>query len=142
MNIFLSTPISCFEDKNELSNYKQSIKLLLKELKKEHDVCSEIESIYEESDYDTPEKSIVTDLEAVKKCDFFVFHYPKKVSTSALIELGFAIACNKTIIIITPTISTLPYLAIGIRAQCPNSQIIQSKTLDHECIKKILIAVR
>ena len=141
MRIFLSTPISCFRDPCELQAYKNSVKNLIVELKKNHSVCSEIEKIEKQSDYDTPEKSISTDLESIKKCDVFVLHYPKSIPTSALIELGFAIAFNKRIIIITPQIAMLPYLSLGTSSVCSESLIIESESLDLQTINKIMSCI-
>ena len=133
--------MSCFKDSRELLAYKNSVKNLIVELKKDHSVCSEIESIAKRSDYDTPEKSISTDLEAIRNCDVFVLHYPKALPTSALMELGFAIAFNKKIIIITPHISMLPYLSLGISSVCSESLIIESENLDLPTIKKIIACI-
>lgn len=141
MRIFLSTPISCFKDLHELLTYKNSVKNLIVELKKNHSVCSEIENIDKQSDYDTPEKSISADLESIKNCDVFVLHYPKAIPTSALMELGFAIAFNKRIIIITPQISILPYLSLGVSSVCSGSQIIESESLDFSTIEKIMSCI-
>lgn len=137
MRIFLSTPISCFKEKKDLINYKKEIITLLLALKKDHNVCSEIESIDSETDYDTPEKSISMDLDSIQKCDVFILHYPKQTPTSALIELGVAIAYEKKIIIVTPQASSLPYLALGISTKCPKSQIIESSSINQEVICKI-----
>ncbi len=141
MNVFLSTPISCFSDKEGLKMYKKSIHSLISRMKIRHKVCSEIEKIYDETDYDSPEKSIEKDLNAVKQCDLFIFHYPKKTPTSALIELGFAMSFNKKIIIITPCLNELPYLLQGIKAVFPDSQIIESASIDNKTINQILLAI-
>lgn len=137
MNIFLSTPISQYKSKAELQAYKESLIHLISQLRKKHNVCTEIEAIYSETDYDTPEKSISKDLESVQKCDLFILHYPKQVPTSALIELGFALAYKKRILIIASYISTLPFLAQGIPLYCPNSVIIESRKIDLAVIKTI-----
>jgi len=67
----------------------------------------------------------------------FILHYPKQVPTSALIELGFALAYKKRILIIASHISTLPFLAQGIPLYCPNSVIIESRKIDLAVIKTI-----
>lgn len=138
MRIFLSTPISCFKNSDELNEYKKMVMSLVSVLKNEHIVCSEIETIRDETDYDSPEKSISTDLDSISKCDIFIFHYPKSMPTSALIELGFAIAFNKRIIIITPDKKILPYLSLGVPIFCSNSSIIESDKLNTETIDKVI----
>ena len=138
MKVFLSTPISCFNNKAELINYKESITNLLSAIKKQHTVCAEIETIMDEADYDTPEKSIETDLQSIRNCDIFIIHYPTKVPSSALIELGVAIALNKRIIIITSSKNTLPYLALGIPSTINKSIILESNSFDDDFIDKML----
>ena len=137
MKIFLSIPISCFDNASELQKYKADVSSLIATLKENHSVCSEIESISDDSDYDTPEKSISTDLDSIRECDIFILHYPKKVPTSALIELGFAIAFNKRIVIITPQKNILPYLVNVISAINNESLIIESTIIDDELVQKI-----
>ena len=138
MKIFLSTPISCFNDKNELKKYKSDVTKLIKALKSNNSVCSEIENINDKSDYDNPEKSISTDLTSIKDCDMFILHYPQKIPTSALIELGFAIAFNKRIIVITPQKNILPYLIHGISAINADSLIIEAESINDWLIQKII----
>lgn len=138
MHIFLSTPISCFSDKTELSNYKQSIFMLLSAMKKKYTVCAEIETITDKTDYDSPDKSISTDLQSIMICDTFILHYPTRVPSSALIELGFAIAFNKKILIITPSIETLPYLALGIPSINKNSMILECDYFDKDFVDRIM----
>lgn len=122
----------------ELQNYKKSIYPLLSSLQKDHDVCSEIQDINKKSDYDTPEKSILMDLKSIQECEVFILHYPMQAPTSALIELGFAIAFNKKIIIITPKTSMLPYLALGVPTKSPESAIIESNCLDMSLVQTVL----
>ena len=138
MKIFLSTPISCFNNERDLNEYKNEIIKLIFELKKQHTVCSEIERISNKNDYDSPEKSISTDLNAIQNCDVFLMHYPQKVATSALIELGFAIAYNKRIIIVTPQKNILPYLVLGISSANSESLIVESNVIDDSLIQKIV----
>lgn len=142
MKIFLSTPISCYKGDMELQNYKKNIYPLISSLQKEHDVCSEIQDINNKSDYDTPEKSISMDLKSIQECEAFILHYPQQVPTSALIELGFAIAFNKKIIIITPKSSMLPYLALGVPTKSPESAIFESDCFDTPLVQTILARLK
>ncbi len=138
MRIFIATPISCFKNARELKQYKKDIYALISVFEEKHIVCSEVNNINDKLDYDTPEKSIGTDLRSIQECDTFILHYPKQVPTSALMELGMAIAMNKRIIIITPDKLLLPYLALGVTAQCPNSHIIESACIDDKLVNKIM----
>ncbi|MCR4682745.1 MAG: hypothetical protein K5647_05360 [Clostridiales bacterium] len=137
MNVFLSTPISNFKTSSALNAYKTSALEFISFLREKVMVCSEIETINNKNDYDSPEKSVTQDLDAIKNCDCFVLHYPEKIPTSALIELGFAIALEKIIIIITPKISMLPYLAQGV-SSCPHALIIESLQLNKDVANKVI----
>ena len=137
MNIFLSTPISCFTTTEELAGYKQELSKLLMSLRQKHDVCAEIERLESFDSYDPSEKSLGTDMRAIQICDVFIMHYPKSFPTSALIELGAAISEQKTILIIVPSVSLLPYLATGIPAYIDGSFIIESTDIDDICVEKI-----
>ena len=111
--IFFATPISAFSDKMEYKKYRRVMSELIDTLKNEYDVYSEIELIKNDYDYDTPFDSAIKDLDIISNSDIFIIHHPRKLQTSTLIELGYALAKEKEIIIIS-NISDLPYLATGI----------------------------
>lgn len=136
MKIFLATPISSYSDDGALTEYKKRIREFIQELKKDHMVFSELEHIADENDYDTPEQSLLMDMNAIKESDMFILHMPRYVPTSALIELGIAIAERKKIIIISPDINILPYLAIGL-INMSNAIFIASESISSECAVKI-----
>ena len=139
MNIFLSTPISTFTSPEALNAYRAEVLGLVVALReKEHTVCAEIERFARDASYDTPEKSITDDLKSVRESDLFIMHYPICVPTSALIELGFAIAENKKIIIIAPHTKALPYLVQEVPKFKPSAAIIEKEVLDSACIAEIL----
>lgn len=137
MHIFLSTPISCFKNKKELLEYKNRIMPLILALEQHHTVCSEVKGIGSPVEYDSPTKSIKMDMDAIKKCELFIMHYPFPIPTSALIELGFAIAFQKRIII-TPDKSKLPYLTLGIPSTIKQSAIIEAETINNTLIQGLL----
>lgn len=64
--------------------------------------------------YASPEESAITDLNAIENATHFILFYPYKTSTSALIELGYALALRKKILIAVPDLKELPYLAQGL----------------------------
>lgn len=137
MHIFISTPISYFKEKQELLRYKKDIMLLVSALKVNHTVCSEVENIGSPNEYDLPNKSIKMDMDAIKACDLFIMHYPFSTPTSALIELGFAVAFEKPIIIITPDKNKLPYLALGIPMATKHSIIVEAEAINHTLVQKL-----
>ena len=138
MNIFLSTPISSFESLAALNAYRAEVLGLIVALREKHAVCAEIERFAMDPAFDTPEKSIADDLKSVRESDLFIMHYPICVPTSALIELGFAIAEDKKIIIIAPQIKALPYLVQEVPKFKTSAAVIEKAVLDEECIAEIL----
>lgn len=138
MNIFLSTPISSFTSTEDLIAYKLQILKLIKALKMTYSVYSEIETINNELNYESPDNAILADLEKIKACDMFILHYPQRIPTSALIELGFAVSFEKPIIVITSQREILPYLILGISATNPMSTIIEAKEINDQLIQKVI----
>ena len=49
------------------------------------------------------------DLNAIETAACFVLVYPRKVASSALVEIGYAIACGKPSLILVHSIEDLPY---------------------------------
>lgn len=121
--------------------YRKEILRFIKKIREKHIIYSEIEGICNKKDYDSPADSIVKDIDSIQKCDIFILHYPEKTPTSALIELGFAIAYGKRIIIITPDAYSLPYLAIGIPTYCRSSSIIESEDFNQKAMEQVLMAI-
>lgn len=112
--IFLSTPISGFENKVIFTLFREKVIEITTFLqKKGFDVYSEINKTATESDYDSPIKSIKDDFQRIKSSDIFIMFHPQKMQTSTLIELGYACAFNVKIIIIGNK-NNLPYLAKGL----------------------------
>lgn len=112
IKIFLATPMSGFGDAKMYSEYREKMMSFISILKNEFDVYSEIEKIINSDCYDSPEKSVSEDFGMIDSSDVFVIHHPKPMQTSTFIELGYAFAKNKTIIIIANS-QKLPYLMRG-----------------------------
>lgn len=112
--IFLSTPISGFENRAIFTLFRKKVIDITTFLEgKGFDVYSEINKTATESDYDSPVKSIKDDFQKVKSSDIFIMLHPQKMQTSTFIELGYACAFNVKIIIIGDK-NNLPYLAKGL----------------------------
>ncbi len=136
MNVFISSPISSFNSQ-EYKKYKSHVLQLIDQIKQNHYVFSEIETIKDIADYDQPCDSICIDFDQIKKSDYFIMYYPFALPTSSLIELGYALAIDIPVIIVTPSIKCLPYLAQGIKGINSTSTIIETKVLDETAINKI-----
>lgn len=138
MKIFLATPIAGFESETQMVEYKNSLSPFFDSIRKAHILYAEIENINQVSDYDSPSYSVQHDFGLIDEFDVFILHYPKKMATSALIELGYAIAKQKRVIIIVDKQDTLPYLGQGLEAACDNVSIILFENLNMKCAQKIL----
>lgn len=141
MRIFLATPISSLKDHDEYVKYRKNVLKLLASLRVEHDVICEIDGIKEANCYDSPHESFIKDFRAIFESDAFILHYPFSTPTSALVELGYALALNKRIIIITPDRSKLPYLMREIDLD-ETGYIIENKHLGKVTTSKIIDALK
>lgn len=121
--IFISTPISGFSDKSEYYNYREIVLKLISKLRESYSVCSEVEQIAGLETYDSPGKSVTEDFESIRNNDVFLFLHPSKMQTSSLIELGYAIALDKKIVIVGRK-EDLPYLAVGLESFSNKTVII------------------
>ncbi len=137
MKIFVATPISCFENEEQMLEYKESLIPFLCLLRKKHIVNAEIEKI-DNNDYGEPAYSVRHDFGLITECDVFVIHYPNKIATSALIELGYAVAFCKKIVIVVENIETLPFLGQGLDSVYNNVSIVKHKNLDLNCAQLII----
>jgi len=140
MKIFLSTPISAFDVNKEYIEYRQQVLNFILLLRKENMVYSEIEEISELDYYDNPSEALTKDLDIIDKSDIFVIHHPFRMQTSTLIELGYAVALNKRIIIIGKR-KDLPYLALGLPEKTSNTLIIDTSSLSVQIAEEILLII-
>jgi nucleoside 2-deoxyribosyltransferase len=113
MNIFLAAPISGFDNIKEYQQYRNGVILLIEKLRKYYCVYSELEQVDNIETYDSPEQSVKKDFQAIENSDVFLLLHPKRMQTSSFIELGFAYALNKKILIVSEQ-EDLPYMALGL----------------------------
>lgn len=141
-NIFVAAPISGFFDPKEYSEYRDSVLRFIQYLRKcSYMVYSEVERVTGEGDYDSPSNSVVNDFERIDNSDIFLLLHPKRVQTSALIELGYAFAQKKRIIIIGSR-SNLPYMALGLPEVSSFVEIVESKYLCERIFEDIAVIIR
>lgn len=93
--VFIAAPISGFKSNDDYTVFRKSVMELILELKKEHKVLSELESISELADYDSPQTSVIEDTLKIRASDWFILIHPQRMQTSSLIELGNAYAMGK-----------------------------------------------
>lgn len=138
MKVFLATPISTFREQDDFLKYRRSVVKLVSILRKEHSITCEIDEIGGKGSYDSPVESFTKDFSAIKSSDCFILHYPNPSPTSALIELGFAIALEKKVIIVTPDKQQLPYLVQSIEKVGTNYSVIENRSLGKTTTKRII----
>jgi len=68
------------------------------------------EQIPEQSGFDDVYLALDQDLREIRKCGTFIFHYPSRVPSSALFELGYALALGKRVVLLVKNHNHLPFL--------------------------------
>lgn len=140
--VFISTPISGFSTQEDYLNYRKKVLKLIEYLRaNSFDVCSEVEDISSEDNYDSPAKSVKDDFESIAENDFFILLHPERMQTSSLIELGYACAKNRKIVAVGKK-SDFPYLVIGYADYDPSARIIETHELDDCVFPRILEALK
>lgn len=71
---------------------------------------SAIERIATKLEFDAPNVAVMDDLDALDRARSLVLFYPAPVATSALVEVGYALAREKTIVLLAPQRDVLPYV--------------------------------
>ncbi len=136
--IFLAAPISGFTNKNEYEIYRIKVLSLISFLRKAgYDVCSELESITDDTGYDSPSKSATEDFQRISQSDIFLMLHPQKMQTSTLIELGYACALKKRIVIVGNR-SNILYLALGLQELSNPTIIIEANDLSEKVFTEIV----
>lgn len=143
MKIFLSTPIAGFGDELEYKRYRQWLLEIRKKLCEKYGAKNVVAAFFSAKDYDSydsPSKSAKEDITEIKSCDVFVMFYPQKKATSALVELGYALAKSKKILIVSPEIDILPYMVQGFHEAYPK-QVKWTNSVDKLAIIDMINAL-
>lgn len=133
-NIFIATPIAGFLNKNDYKMYKKLIEEIVVEINRANifgNVYCEITNLDDIADYDSPAASAAKDFNNVLNSEYFILLYPQRVVSSALIELGYALAKGKKILIISSDKNALPYMALELDKIYHNVTIKYSKFTFH-----------
>jgi len=130
-DLFVSSPMAAFETDGEFKSSRDAIFDVVRGVKKSCNFESvfyagtEIESF---KDFDSADLSVIDDYDAAYNCKYFLLFYPKKLVTSALIELGWAMAFKKPIIIFYKNKDDLPFLMKHLDSAYRNIKLYQYKT--------------
>lgn len=136
IKIFLAAPISGFKDEIDYKKNRNNILDLINELSDKFEIYSEIFNISSLTSYDEPGESAIKDFNKISESDIFMMYHPIKMQTSTLIELGYAVAKDKKIIIISNP-QELPYLALGLSKYNSGIKIVPFSDLNDIIIEQI-----
>ena len=130
-DLFVSAPMASFNTDGEFQASRNAVFDIVRNIKKQCKFDSvfyagdEIES---QKDFESEDLSVVEDYDACFRSKYFVLIYPLKIATSALIELGWAMALKKPIIIFAKNRVDLPFLARNADSVFSNLRIYEYKT--------------
>lgn len=140
LKVFLATPISGFQSEDQYILYRKSVLLLIESLANNYEVYCELQKILDIDSYDAPQDSIKKDFNAIEESDIFILLHPLRMQSSSLIELGYACALRKKLIVVSAK-SDLPYLVNGLIEPDYNSVIIDSSEINDKIITEIMNAI-
>lgn len=113
LKVFVSTPMSAFPDTTKFADFRGSVLVLLRALRRQifvDSVYCALERTDSPAAFTSPRIAAEQDLYTLRRSHALVFIYPVRTPTSALIELGYAIAMKWPIIVCTPSRESLPFM--------------------------------
>ena len=124
-DIFLSAAMASLDDQasyDQLRTWLLSIKNQLNDLGYRKAFYA-AQDLADKNQFDDPGLAAKEDIRAIDDSEHFMFVYPSKVATSAIMELGYALAKGKRIWILVRNRKDLPYLLRGLDAAYNNVKI-------------------
>jgi hypothetical protein len=112
--LFVATPISSFATEHAYTTFRDWLLATLVMLRNEDSIAEvycAAERVAASQIGGDPELATRKDLAALRAATHFALIYPEKVASSVLIELGYALALNQTIVIICRSKADLPFAA-------------------------------
>lgn len=141
IKLFISAPIAGFENEEEYMEYRDKVVNLVEDIKRAvsiKDIYSAISEVNSVDAYDSPVQSAIQDLSALRESTHFILFYPKKVPSSALVELGYALAEKKKLLLIVNTRKDLPYMVQGFEhVEYYNTKVLE-KNIENVQMRDIL----
>lgn len=112
--VFVATPISSFASDHEYALFRDYLLATLTLLREENSIAA----VYCAAEHvavaqlgGDPVDATRRDLAALQAATHFVLIYPAKIASSVLIELGYALALQQTIVVICRSPMDLPFAA-------------------------------
>ena len=130
-DLFVSVPMAAFDTTTEYEAFRSAILDCIRGIKNScafSDVFYAGQEIGSFKEFESEDLSVTQVYSALKNSSNFLLIYPKKLPTSALIELGWAMVMNKPIIIFSKGRDELPYLMKNADSVYKNIAIYEYKT--------------
>ncbi len=130
--IFIGSPMASVKETTYESIRKDALRLKSALIKycDFDDVYYPGENITGQNYFDGQEKAILNDFKLLKESEHYIFIYPKKVTSSILMEMGYAIALSKNTLIFTNGRKSLPYMLQQADKAIPNIRIYEYRSFD------------
>ena len=138
--IFLATVMSGFRDAEVYAEYREGVLALIAALEENYEVYSEMQRASSEEAFSCPEKAVKDDFQAIEDADIFLMLHPCRVQSSTLMELGYACALKKDMVIVGEA-ENLPYMALGLVRPAYNAVRVEASVINRETIEKITEAL-
>ena len=132
-SVFISYAIAGNKTPNQRKEVKKSVKLIEEKLitlgyspvfnADNHNLNNE--------KYPPPAEAAELDFRAIENSKNFILFYPHQTPTSAILELGYALRDEDNILILTPNIQILPFLARGLNEISDKVRILEYEDADH-----------
>ena len=118
--VFIGAPMASTTEYEVIRGYMVQLKKLIVEQCGLSNVYYPGDNIRTSKDFHGKGSAIAIDFKELKECEYCIFIYPEKVASSILLEIGYAIATIKKIIIFTKEKETLPFMLQEAEKKIPN----------------------
>lgn len=140
IKVFLAAPISGFKNQLQYKETRKNLLNFIDALNENFELYSEILNIGSLDSYDEPGQSTLNDFGKISEADVFIIYHPMNMQTSTLIELGYAVAKHKKIIIIAEPV-VLPYLALGLSKYSVDIKNIPCSKLNDSTVSQVKMII-
>lgn len=120
-SVFISSPMTSVGKPKEYDNLQRAVTQLTKELKRlGYEVFYGGVDVKHMSELGKATRIPPENFEALKHAEYVVLLYPKLLATSSLIEIGYALALGKEIVIFAKEGERMPLVLSGLSVPLPN----------------------
>ncbi|HSI65281.1 MAG TPA: toll/interleukin-1 receptor domain-containing protein [Candidatus Saccharimonadia bacterium] len=130
---FLGSPMASTKSEDEYKHVREMMLELRKALLKHsgtREVYYPAEAKENKTAFDGKKSALKNDFKILKECENFVFYYPTAVPSSVLLEIGYAIALSRKIVIFTTSRENLPFMLQEADKAVPNLDIYECRDID------------